>query len=511
MSPANLPLPSSVKVATAPPPNTATTSQADDSPISKAVNLILTNARENRATDIHIDPQELLFQVRYRIDGTLRDAMTIPIQIAPAVTSRIKLLAGLKVDESSVPQNGRLKLNQPDKLIEAQVSVLPVVGGEKFVLRLIDDASKIRPLNSLGLFDPARAALERQLKHGQGMTIVTGPTGSGKSTTLYSILGHINTKQANISTIEDPVKYAVPGVNQVQVDSLSGMTFANSLRAVLRQDPNIIMVSELRDNETSNLAMQATMSGRMVLTGLYTKSAGAVLPRLVAMNNEPFVVASSVKCIIAQRLVRCLCTDCRESYTVSTNELARIGQSFPIHRAVAAFHAIQDTGAFPTELPPLNDKVPKKSSHQGKSNGRKVIPVPDDLVGDRHGILDKIAADPSIIERPDTQDSTPETIADDFKPRTSDPSQSYSPSDLTLYRAKGCEKCGMTGYSGRLGVFEVLEMTPEIMRLVNENASAEEIQSQATHDGMLTLQEDGFIKVLQGLTTSDEIIPLSAV
>lgn len=506
MSPANLPLPQQVKIATAAPP--APVAPPVDAPITLAVDTILQQAHTNRATDIHIEPHETLVQVRFRIDGTLRDSMTIPTNIAPAVMARFKVLAQLKPDECIVPQNGRLKVIIGADTIEARISVLPVVGGEKIVIRILDDATKIRPLGDLGINAPALASLRHQLKRGQGMTVVTGPTGSGKSTTLYSILGEVNTKDANISTIEDPVEYAIPGINQVQVDTRSGMSFANSLRAVLRQDPNIIMVGELRDNETTNLAMQATMSGHPVYVGLYTKNAASALSYLVNMNVEPFVVATSVKTIVAQRLVRSLCPDCRETYTVSTDELARISESFPIHRAIAAFHSLQDGGKFPESLPDFTIDGESKNTKNSNGESRKIIPVPDDLISDRGGILDRIAADPTLIERPNVDDDTEEAKAAKHKHSSSD--HNYSPSDLTLYRAKGCAQCSMTGYFGRIGVFEVLDMTPQIIKLVTENASAEDIHKQAANDGMLTMQEDGFIKVLQGLTTAEEIIPLAA-
>ena len=503
MSPANLPLPAQVKIATAAPPVPAETPV--DAPITQAVDLILQQAHDTRATDIHIEPHETLVQVRFRIDGTLRDVMTVPHQIAPAVTGRIKLMAQLKADECVVPQNGRLKYTIGSETIEARISVLPVVGGEKVVIRILDDASKIRPLDNLGIATPALHEIEHQLKRGQGMTIVTGPTGSGKSTTLYSMLGAINAKDANISTIEDPVEYAVPGINQVQVDTRSGMSFANSLRAVLRQDPNVIMVGELRDNETANLAMQATMSGHPVFAGLYTKNAASAFPHLINMNVEPFVVATSVKTVVAQRLVRRLCPDCREAYTVSTDELARIGESFPIHRAIEVFHSLEDTGDYPDSLPALSEENSRTNKNANGEN-RKTIPVPDDLVTDRGGILDRIAADPSLIERAGINDDDEASKHAKFKSS----GRNYSPSDLKLYRAKGCTQCSMTGYFGRVGVFEVLDVTPHIIKLVTERATAEDIQKKAANDGMLTLQEDGFIKALQGMTAVEEIIPLAA-
>lgn len=487
-----------------------------DLPIANAVMTILMQAHQNRATDIHIEPRDSLTQVRFRIDGTLRDSMTLPQAISPAVMSRLKVMSQLKVNENLIPQNGRLKVALGSEVIEARVSVLPVVGGEKIVIRILDDATKIRPIENLGLNAPALTVALKRLDERQGMILVSGPSGSGKTTTLYSALTRINSKDANISTIEDPVEYSIPGINQTQVDVRAGVTFANGLRAVLRQDPNVIMVGELSDNETASLALQATMSGHTVLAGIYTKNAASALPRLLNMNIEPFLIATTVKAVIAQRLVRRLCPQCREAYTVTTEELDKINKSFVIRRAIDAFHALQETGALPAALSPLtkeSDTPPKeKSSTKLDGESRKVIPVPAELTTGQSSILNRIAQDPALIDRPDATDdekaaldafaSQPTTIAQTVSTNLG------SPSDLTLYRAKGCTECSNSGYYGRLGIFEVLDVSPKISQLVTEQASDEAISTQAVNEGMMTMQEDGFIKALQGFTTVDEIIHL---
>ena len=499
-----------------PSPQANKPAPANDAPIAQAVLNILSQAHQSRATDIHIEPRDTLTQIRFRIDGTLRDSMTLPQQLAPAVMSRLKMMSQLKVDESLVPQNGRLKTTIGNDIFEARVSVLPVVGGEKIVIRILDDATKVLPLDKLGLNAPAYEIVKKRLDERQGLILVTGPSGSGKTTTLYSALTHVNTKDANISTIEDPVEYSLPGINQTQVDVRTGVTFANGLRAVLRQDPNVIMVGELSDNETTSLALQATMSGHAVLAGTYTKDAASALPRLFNMNLEPFLVATTVKAVIAQRLVRRLCPQCKEAYKVTTGELDKINKSFVVRRAIDAFHTLQSTGALPSALAPLTVETdtPDKATdgERPMSESRKVIPVPAELTTGQSSILSRIAQDPSMIDRPNATEeetaaldafaSQPSTIADTA------PTNLGSPSDLTLYRAKGCQQCGNSGYFGRLGIFEVLNVSPKISQLVTEQATDEAISAQAINEGMMTMQEDGFIKALQGFTTVDEIIHL---
>jgi type IV pilus assembly protein PilB len=313
----------------------------EDAPIAKTVNIILEYAVKSRASDIHIEPRENIVQVRYRIDGVLRETMTLPKPILAAVVSRIKILANLKIDEHRVPQDGRFKFTLGSKMVALRVSTLPIMDGEKVVMRLLDESSRALTLEELGFEGRALEIIVANLHKPHGMTLVTGPTGSGKSTTLYSVLNLLNTPGVNISTVEDPVEYRVSGVNQTQVNPKAGMTFATGLRALLRQDPNIIMVGEIRDGETADLAVQAALTGHVVLSTLHTNNAATTLPRLLDMGIEPFLIASTVNTVIGQRLVRRLCPVCRVTYTPDAKELDSLKQDFQVEAALKHFEAIK--------------------------------------------------------------------------------------------------------------------------------------------------------------------------
>lgn len=399
---------------------------AEDSPVAKTVNLLIEYALKAGASDIHIEPRENTLQIRYRIDGILHEANTLPRNIMPSLISRIKILANLKIDEHRKPQDGRIKLVDSERTVAIRVSTLPTMDGEKIVMRLLDETSRALTLEELGFNHSALARMQRAMAQPHGIILVTGPTGAGKSTTLYSVLSMLNTPEVNISTVEDPVEYRIAGVNQTQVNPVAGMTFASGLRALLRQDPNVIMVGEIRDNETADLAIQAALTGHLVLTTLHTNNAATTLPRLLDMDAEPFLIASTVRAVVGQRLVRKLCTKCRVSYQPNETELAELNKEFDLSLAQSQ--------------------------------------------------LEKNAKD-------------------------------VAPTQVSLWKAgKGCEVCGNTAYKGRIGIYEVLEESNAISKLILSNATSNDIQDQATKDGMITMQNDGLVKALEGLTTVEEIL-----
>lgn len=297
-------------------------------PIIRIVDTLIKHAILQGASDIHIEPDEKEVRVRYRIDGILHDAMTLPKQIKHGIIARIKVLSNLKLDEHRVPQDGRFKLEKDDLKISFRVSILPIFEGEKIVMRLLDETSKGLTLEKMGLTGNALEIIHRQIKKPNGMILVTGPTGSGKTTTLYTVMDILNTPEVNISTVEDPVEYRMPRVNQTQIHTKVGLTFAAGLRALLRQDPDIIMVGEIRDQETLEMAIHAALTGHLVLSTLHTNSAAATLPRIIDMGAEPFLAATTINVIIAQRLVRKLCPDCRKEYKMTAKELEALNENY---------------------------------------------------------------------------------------------------------------------------------------------------------------------------------------
>lgn len=401
-------------------------------PVIRVVDTLLKHAILQQASDIHIEPEEKEVHVRYRIDGVLHDAMSLPKDVATGLVARIKVLSNLKLDEHRLPQDGRFKITSDQYKISFRVSILPVFDGEKIVMRLLDESSKGLTLEKMGLHPVALEVVQREINKPNGMILVTGPTGSGKTTTLYTIMDILNQPEVNVSTVEDPVEYRMPRVNQTQISSKIGMTFAAALRALLRQDPDIIMVGEIRDQETLEIAMHAAMTGHLVLSTLHTNSAAATLPRMLDMGAEPFLIASTVNVIIAQRLVRRLCVECRATYVMDTKELATLGKIYNLEEIFAHLK---------------NDKVGKK------------------FIGE----------------------------AKDF-------------STVQFYKAVGCEQCGNEGYKGRNGIYEVLEMSTEIRKLVTQEATTEALNEQARKEGMATMVDDGFLKVIQGTTSLEEVM-----
>lgn len=473
-----------------------------EAPIARAVNILIEYAIKSRASDIHIEPRENFVQVRYRIDGILHDTMTLPKALMSSIISRIKILSSLRIDEHRIPQDGRIKIIMAGQNISLRVSSLPVMDGEKIVMRLLDESSKALTLEELGYKGQALVAIEGALKKPHGMLLVTGPTGSGKSTTLYSVLSALNTIGVNISTVEDPVEYRIQGINQTQVNTKVGMTFSSGLRALLRQDPDIIMVGEIRDSETAEMAVHAALTGHVVLSTLHTNNAAGCLPRLLDMEIEPFLIASTVNAVIGQRLVRKLCPNCIEAYTPDEKIIEDIIDNFGLRKEFL-------TSDKP--LIPVIDTAPKADTVT-TTLGELKIAVPDDLKIDDKSILEKIAEDPKMIDRSAKEAEEvmlrnkiflTEAEKDDKKPEKSTKSGALK---LTLYRSKGCNKCDNTGYRGRMGIYEVLEMDDEMGKLIVNRASAEEIQHVAITKGMITMQQDGFLKALEGITTVEEVL-----
>lgn len=408
---------------------------AEDSPIAQTVNLILEYAIKSAASDIHIEAREDFVQIRYRVDGVLKEANKLPKKVHAALVSRIKILSNLKIDERRAPQDGRFKINLNGRIFAFRVSTLPTVDGEKVVMRILDESSDPATLEQLGFWGVALTRIQDAIIQPHGMILVTGPTGSGKSTTLHSVLNILNQPDVNISTVEDPVEYRLGGVNQTQVNPKANMTFANGLRALLRQDPNVIMVGEIRDGETAGLGVQAALTGHLVFSTLHTNNAATCLPRLLDMGIEPFLIASTVRAVIGQRLVRRLNKDLSEKYEPTAEELKQIEKAFGI---------------------------------DGKSDWQRVMK----LVNEAQAAF--------------SLDKTSEPVF--WRTKT--------PKGDTIE----------TGYKGRMGIYEVLPNTTDIQKLIMSGATSEQIQSRAIEEGMVTMQLDGLIKALCGMTTIEEIL-----
>ena len=404
-----------------------------DAPIARIVSMILETAVKIGASDIHIEPGEDGSRLRYRVDGILEEKRKLPKEMHDSVIARIKILASMKIDEKRVPQDGRFKVQVGKSETDLRISTLPTIYGEKVVIRLLKEEGTVFSFRDLGMRGSTLKRFEEASLKPNGMLLVTGPTGSGKTVTLASALSKLNTIRVNIVTLEDPVEIRVPGVNQVQVNPQAGLNFADGLRSFLRQDPNIIMVGEIRDGDTAELAVHAALTGHLVLSTLHTNSAAGALPRLLDMGVENFLLASTVNAILAQRLVRKICVDCKEEY----------------------------------EPPEEVQESVKKIMAEVAEN--KVL----------------LARDPEISKI---------LKAVNGKEK------------LTLWRGKGCPKCGNVGYRGRLGIFELLYMTEEISRLVLENAPSSKIHDTSVKLGMLTLLQDGYLRIVEGMTTLEEVL-----
>lgn len=415
---------------------------SEDSPVAQTINLLLEYAIRSSASDIHIEPREAFVQIRYRIDGILNEVNRLPRNVLSSLISRIKILSNLKIDERRVPQDGRFKIKVGGKQYALRVSTLPVADGEKVVMRILDESNDAVSLESLGYWGKSLAVVNQSLTEPNGVVLITGPTGSGKSTSLFSILNLLNTPDVNISTIEDPVEYKIPGVNQTQTNAKAGMTFASGLRALLRQDPNIIMVGEIRDGETANLGIQAALTGHLVFSTLHTNNASTTLPRLLDMGIEPFLIASTVRAVVGQRLIRRLCMNCREHYPPVPEEIEELKRTFRLGE-----------------------------------NGLGILHQ-----------LETVAKQQKVGEN--TEMSTTEN----------------SITTLWKASQKGCDECNHTGYRGRIGIYEVLGNSLNIQKLIISNATSNQIQTQAISEGMITMQTDGLIKALRGQSTIEEVL-----
>lgn len=403
-----------------------------DSPISKALNTILEYAAKNRASDIHIEPLKDGLKIRCRIDGILREIMKLPKSTEPPLISRIKILSNLKIDEHRVPQDGEFTVHVADKDIDLRIAVSPVVWGEQVVIRLLDKSGTSLKLEDMGYRGRALRSIRGGLERTNGMILTSGPTGSGKSTSLYALLQEVKSDGVNIVTLEDPVEYKMDGVNQIQVNADVGLTFASGLRSILRQDPDIVMVGEIRDKETAELAVQASLTGHLVFSTLHTNSAAGILPRLLDMGVEPFLIASTVHTVIGQRLVR------RNGKNKETY------QSDPAETA-----AVKET--LGSLLPAGKDKV----AEAGKDLGYETLPLSTDSAY-------------TLTKGVDSPDSP-------------------------------------GGYKGRMGVYEVFEISEAIQELILKRATSSEIQAQAQKEGMVTMRQDGYLKALAGETTLKEV------
>jgi type IV pilus assembly protein PilB len=382
--------------------------------VAEIVSQILDFAIKSRASDIHIEPQEKSTRVRYRIDGILTEKLTIPRGLHDSLVSRIKILSGMKIDERRIPQDGRFNFKGSDEEVDLRISSLPTTWGEKIVMRLLKKSGGVPTLNDLGLRGRGLKNLQDAILRPHGIILICGPTGSGKTTTLYSVISALNTPKVNIVTLEDPIEYKIPGVNQVQINPAVGLTFADGLRSFLRQDPNIILVGEIRDAETADLAIQASLTGHLVFSTLHTNDASGALPRLLDMGAEPYLLASSITCMVAQRVVRKIHDDCKEAY------------------------------------------------------------IPDPKV------ITEMKADLGNLWQPQ--------------------------GEVKLYRGKGDQDCGNSGYYGRIGIFEVLPVSEKIGKQILERSSASAIDQVAREEGMITLKQDGFLKVSEGITTVEEVL-----
>lgn len=400
---------------------TTGTNATDDAPIAKIVDLLLTYAYRDKASDVHIEPEEKDSLVRFRIDGILHDVLYVDKKLHDRIITRIKVLSRLRTDEHLSAQDGKMRMDVDDDVLDLRVSIIPIAEGEKVVLRLL--ASKFRQFSlvDLGMNEKDLEKVNRAINKSYGMILSTGPTGSGKTTSIYAIVKILNTREKNITTIEDPVEYRIKGVNQIQVNVKTNLTFANGLRSILRQDPNVIFVGEIRDSETAGIAVNAALTGHLVVSTLHTNDAATALPRLIDMKIEPFLVASTVNVIIAQRLVRKICEACKMQTTIKRVELI------------------------------------------------KNIP------------------EPTITKWLGTTE------------------------DIPIFQGRGCKVCHFTGYTGRIGVFEVIELTPMIKKLITEKADSDIIAKEAEKEGTTFMLDDGLDKVRKGMTTIEEVLRVTKV
>jgi type IV pilus assembly protein PilB len=411
---------------------------------------MLQYAVTSKASDIHIEPLEKRVRVRFRIHGVMTERLTLPKNLAPAIVSRIKILSNLKIDERRLPQDGRFPIKIEDTKIDLRVSVMPTIHGEKVVMRLLESESSDITLETTGLRGNAYKTFVDALSVTNGISLITGPTGSGKTRTLASSLIKINDPKVNIISLENPVEIRIPGVTQIQINPDIGLTFANGLRSVLRQDPDIVMVGEIRDEETAELAVQASLTGHLVLSTLHTNSAAAAIPRLLDMGVQSYLLASTLRCIVAQRLPRRICKECMEAYPAPPEVVKNIKEVL--------------AGKQEFDLVPYLQRV--YESKRASAGGEQITMRPPEVGPDGEPVI-------------------------------------------YLYRGTGCDRCGGMGYSGRIGIFEVLDVSEKISRMIMDNVSADEIKEAAVEEGMLTMIQDGYLKALEGITTLEEVLRVS--
>lgn len=431
-------------------PNLLSSNNLSNAPVARIANAILQYAAISKASDIHIEPMEKRLRVRFRINGVMTERLTLPRDLGPALISRIKILANLKIDEKRLPQDGRFPIKVNGSKIDLRVSIMPTIFGEKGVLRLLESETDGITLESTGLRGSAYKIFLDNLEVTNGIVLVTGPTGSGKTRTLACSLMKVNDPKVNIISLENPVEIRVPGVTQVQINPDAGLTFASGLRSVLRQDPDIVMVGEIRDQETAELAVQASLTGHLVLSTLHTNSAAAAIPRLLDMGIEPFLLTSTMRAVVAQRLPRKVCQNCIEAYPAPPEIVTNIKEVMSTVKDFNLVDYLKRVGA-------------SKVSSMGED--KKIFKLPE--IGPRGEEI------------------------------------------IYLYRGKGCDKCGGSGYSGRIGIFEVLDVTDKISRMMMETVSDKDIEKVALENGMLTMTQDGYLKALEGITSLEEVMRVS--
>ena len=424
---------------------TALAAAVDDAPVVKLINAILTDAVKRGASDIHFECFEHDLRVRYRIDGALQEVMKPPKKMQPALISRFKIMSALNIAERRVPQDGRIKLKMGKKVIDYRVSTLPTLFGEKVVLRILDKGNLTLDLEKFGIEPRAEKELMEAVSNPYGMVLVTGPTGSGKTTTLYSCISKVNAIDTNIMTAEDPVEYNLYGVNQVLVRTEIGMTFAAALKAFLRQDPNIIMVGEIRDLETGGIAIKAALTGHLVLSTLHTNSAAETVTRLLDMGLEPFNVSSALNLVLAQRLLRRICSNCKTTFVPEKEEFEAA--------KILATTTLRDLRFTDEAINDMKRRAPKESAE----------------------LLANVTLETPAQKMP-------------------------------YFKGKGCDACNGSGLKGRQGAYEVMFMTPSLRKLILQNVGAAEIRDAAIEGGMLTLRMDGMIKVWKGITTMEQVV-----
>jgi len=389
----------------------------DDSPTARIVFSLMRRAVREKASDVHIEPQDDLLQIRFRLDGVLHQRLKLPLQIEQAIIARLKILANLKIDEHRLPQDGRFQLDIDKNLVDFRLSIMPVADGEKAVMRVLDKTQGLLTLEEIGVRNEPYEVIKKNIKKTYGMTLVTGPTGSGKTTSLYAILGLLMDDGVNIVTMENPIEYRIAGINQSQVNPDIGYDFADGLRAIVRQDPDIVMVGEIRDKETAEIAIQSALTGHIVLSTLHTNTSAGAFPRLIDMGVEPFLISSSVNTVIAQRLARKICDHCREPYHPSATELDVVKEELA--------------------------KIPEKDRPKIKK--------------------------------------------------------------FNFFKGKGCDSCNHTGYKGRVGIFEVLDISEEVKQAIIRRATDSEIQAIGVKQGTVLMLPDGLMKAIDGITTLEEV------